>query len=59
MNELTWRCAICGEERPDNKIEVLTYPLKGLPGAERNLKYCNDKEDCQQRAIEKSKTQSF
>jgi len=52
----TWKCEICGEERPDEDINVLTYPLKDLPGGERNLKYCNDNFVCPQRAFEKSKT---
>lgn len=27
LERLTWKCHICGEERPDNKISVLTKPL--------------------------------
>ena len=42
----TWTCEICHEERPDQYISVLTYLLSDFPGAERNLKYCNDKESC-------------
>ena len=45
-NNLTWRCRICKEERPDERIDVITYPMKGLPGAEINLKYCNDNVSC-------------
>ncbi len=51
--ELTWRCAMCGEERDDDKISVVSYPIEGLPGAERNVKYCNDKETCIKGAHEK------
>ena len=54
MNELTWPCEICGEIRPDDKIWVITYPLKGLPGAERNLKYCNDNKECMNAALKRS-----
>ena len=53
MEDLTWKCGICGQERSDEKIDVLTYGLEGLPGAEINLKYCNDNEDCEKGAIEK------
>ena len=59
MENLTWKCDICHKERPDDRIDVLTYPMEGLPGAEINLKYCNDNEDCRQKAIEKSKTQKL
>lgn len=58
MENLTWKCVICGEERPDNEINVLTYPLKGLPGAEVNLKYCT-KDECYKKALEKAKTGEF
>ena len=54
MNNLTWKCEICGKERPDEKISVITYPIKNLPGAERNLKYCNDDKNCIKKAIKKS-----
>lgn len=52
----TWNCEICREERPDANISVLTYPLKDLPRSTRNLKYCNDRDECHKKAIEKSKT---
>ena len=52
----SWRCDICKEERPDSVISVLTYPLKNLPDAEYNLKYCNDKDECYKGALDKSKT---
>jgi len=41
-----WNCEICGRRRHDRYISVISYPLKDLPGAERNVKYCNDDEDC-------------
>lgn len=52
----TWTCEICGRKKEDSLISVMTYFLKGLPGAERNLKYCNDIEECLQKAREKAKT---
>lgn len=56
MDNMTWKCDICGEERPDNMIQVLSYPLIDMPGAERNLKFCHDRPECRAGAIEKSKT---
>ena len=45
---LTWTCHICGEERPDAKISVLTKPLviNGTACGEQNIRYCNDKAEC-------------
>ena len=51
-----WTCAICGEKRWDSEIDVVSYPIEGLPGAERNIKYCNDKEACIKGAEDKMKT---
>ena len=51
----TWRCQICGKERPDNKIDVVSYAVKDLPNAEVNIKYCNDSMDCYMGALEKRK----
>lgn len=59
MNNLTWKCQICGKERPDEKISVISYPMKRLPGAEINLKYCNDNQECEKEAIKKSKTEEL
>ena len=53
---MTWTCHICGKERGDENINVLTYFLKDLPGAERNIRYCNDNEECFAGAQEKLKT---
>lgn len=59
FKDITWRCHICGKERPDNKISVHTTSKKipGTNGAtvQQNVRYCNDDPDC----IEKSKTFSF
>ena len=47
----TWKCHICGKERPDDKISVHTkdtstdYDLP--PGTmKQNVRYCNDNPDC-------------
>jgi len=52
---LTWRCDICHRERPDDCISVHkvdltppTYQQRGI--MVRNVKYCNDKYECQQGA---------
>jgi len=47
MDNLTWTCHICREERPDARISVWTKPL-GLPGVEgtQNIRYCNDRQEC-------------
>ncbi len=52
----TWTCDSCGEKRPDDKIDVFTFPIKGLLGAERNWRYCNDRDKCFDKAKEKAKT---
>jgi len=50
----TWKCHICGEERPNGKISVLTKPLiiNGLACGEQNIRYCNDRSACIERAKE-------
>jgi len=55
--EIKWTCHICGELRPDDKISVLTKPLiiNGETVGDQNIRYCNDKADC----IEKAKDFSF
>lgn len=57
LKNLTWSCHICGRERPDAKISVLTKPLiiKGQIVGEQNIRYCNDNPDC----IDKAKSFSF
>lgn len=70
MKELSWKCDICGEERPDAKISVLSKPLissglfylgrtalplsSGRVCGEQNIKYCNDKASCVEGAKEYS-----
>lgn len=49
--DLTWKCDICHEERPDAQISVRPVDIgspKLPPGvATRNVKYCNDRPACQ------------
>lgn len=47
FGNLTWECHICHEERPDDKISVISKPLD-IPGvvAEQNVRYCNDRQAC-------------
>ena len=46
----TWKCHICGEERPDDKISVLSKPLiingQAVSGGQQNIRYCNDRTAC-------------
>lgn len=46
----TWRCAVCGDRRPDDKINVAYRPLAGLehmfPETRSNIGHCNDRPEC-------------
>jgi hypothetical protein len=50
FDNLTWKCAICGLERPDEKISVFKVDIgpRDLPTGTvvRNVKYCNDNPRC-------------
>ena len=48
MEKLTWKCHICNDERPDERISVLTKPLiiNGAACGEQNIRYCNDRPGC-------------
>jgi hypothetical protein len=40
-----WICEVCGEERPDDAISVLTMP--GIvPTMRIKVRFCNDRPDC-------------
>lgn len=56
LENLSWVCHICGKERPDDKISVLskTVNTHGVE-ATQNVRYCNDRSEC----IEGAKTFSF
>jgi hypothetical protein len=48
---LTWRCHVCGRERPDDRIQVLRTDLSAefgfQPGTlEQNVRYCEDDPIC-------------
>ncbi|TET08652.1 hypothetical protein E3J84_05985 [Candidatus Aerophobetes bacterium] len=44
----TWKCHICGEERPDAKISVWSKPftIGGRLCGQQNIRYCNDRQQC-------------
>lgn len=48
----TWKCHICGKERPDDKISVVSRPIvaNGQVIGQQNVRYCNDNADCIRRA---------
>ena len=52
-SELTWRCDICGQERPGAAISVHKVDLHPeQPGiVVRNVKYCNDNPTCFEGAL--------
>jgi len=46
---LKWRCHVCGKERPDDKISVLSKPISHPDGriiGEQSIRYCNDDPSC-------------
>jgi len=51
MIDTTWKCHICGCQRPDAEISVLKQDFSkeyGLPVGTwtYNVRYCNDKPEC-------------
>jgi predicted subunit of tRNA(5-methylaminomethyl-2-thiouridylate) methyltransferase len=52
--DLTWTCHVCGRERPDDKISVLSVSHMHARGFEvrHNVRYCNDRPECAAGAIE-------
>jgi hypothetical protein len=48
---LTWTCHVCGDERPDGQISVVSemFTIGGAEG-QVNLRYCNDRAGCASRA---------
>lgn len=53
----TWKCHICNEERPNERISVLikAIVIDGENCGEQNIRYCNDRRAC----VEGAKTFSF
>jgi hypothetical protein len=49
---LTWKCHICGDERPDSKISVFHKhgTLAGGFPYQQNIRYCNDRPVCRDAA---------
>ena len=53
FDDLTWTCHVCGDERPDAIISVHQrhrFLLGDVPVTE-NIRYCNDRPECQQGAL--------
>lgn len=46
MDSLTWRCMVCGDERPDRLISVLKVAGSGPVDVTVNVRYCNDRGAC-------------
>lgn len=47
LDNLTWKCHICGEERTDDKISVMVKPIMlGGIQVDQNIRYCNDNSAC-------------
>jgi len=49
MRDLTWRCHVCGDERPDERISVFSRK-KEMPSGmvlKENVRYCNDRPACE------------
>lgn len=55
FENVTWRCHICGDERPDDKISVFQHDISeehNLPAGtvQENVRYCNDRDSCRNAA---------
>lgn len=51
LENITWKCQICGEIRPDDMIGVVTTDISEENGMrlgmmKMNTKYCKDKKEC-------------
>ncbi len=56
LRDLVWRCHVCGAERPDAQISVLSRErMIGRVAFTENVRYCNDNPAC----IEGAKDVSF
>jgi len=51
MTNDTWTCHICGEEKADAYIDVLSYPEKDFKSMTNNVRYCTDNTICYSRAL--------
>lgn len=52
LDDITWTCLVCGDDRPDRLISVHTteiaYPIPGRPdySITQNVRFCNDRPAC-------------
>ena len=47
MDAGTWKCHVCGDERPDDKISVYTTTdMVNRVQIDTNVRYCNDRPAC-------------
>lgn len=52
LDEITWVCHVCLDERPDRFISVhkteIAHPLPGYPdySFSQNVRFCNDRPAC-------------
>lgn len=51
MNGLTWKCHICGDERPDEQIGVRSTDISSdydMPEGTltQNVRHCRDRPEC-------------
>lgn len=49
MKDLIWRCHVCGDERPDDRISVYSSQKEiGTTGTmmTQNVRYCNYRPSC-------------
>ena len=54
LDDLTWKCHVCGEERPDRFISVFSRERDLGRGVmvQENIRYCNDRPACAESARE-------
>ena len=60
MLDLIWSCHVCGKQRPDAQISVLSHDTSlaygfSLGTMQQNIRYCNDSPRC----IEGAKMKRF
>ncbi len=50
---MTWTCHVCGDDRPDELIDVMTTSKVSPNGVvfEQNVRYCKDRIQCEAGAI--------
>lgn len=53
MDDVTWTCHVCGDERSDERISVLSKPglIAGRFPFQQNVRYCNDNPTCVRGAV--------